>query len=399
MRLIFARPLKKAVSLCLLLRGFCELPAACAHQNLPGLTLQRVNFQNLPLWSQSNLKNSVEALKKSCAAIQKAKNPQQAIVGTGIFPVTQSDWRRICASLGSINTNHSRQTHAFFEKHFQPIAVRVNGDASGLFTGYYLPEIPASLIRTSVFHYPIYGRPYDLEVNTDKNNRKHYGATRQGHFSSPYPFSRAQINQGLLFDKAPILAWAKDPVDLFFLHIQGSGMLKLPKGESVLVGYNGANGQPYYPIGHWFVDRHIFTPEKISMQVMRTWLRQHPQSIAPLLNRNAAYVFFKKLALKAPLGTEQVPLTSEYSLAVDTHFIPLGLPLWLYTRLPNQQVFAHLMIAQDTGGAIKGAIRGDIYFGSGKRAEHIAGTMKSSGQYWALVPKFTLIRILAKNRQ
>lgn len=178
--------------------------------------------------------------------------------------------------------------------------------------------------------------------------------------------------------------------ELFFAHIQGSALVQLTNGQRILIGYAGGNGHPYTSIGKVLVNNHQLDSKKISMQSIRAWLLQHPQQITTLLNHNASFVFFKILPDHHPLGTQRVPLTPERSLAVDTRYLPLGAPLWLSTTIPIEKMqtkpFQHLVIAQDTGSAIQGIVRGDIYWGTGKKAEFIAGHMQQPGQYWILLP-------------
>jgi membrane-bound lytic murein transglycosylase A len=186
-----------------------------------------------------------------------------------------------------------------------------------------------------------------------------------------------------------VLVWTDNLLDVFFAQIQGSAIVELPDHERLIINYAGTNGRAYTAIGKILLERNAIPKNNLSMQTLRIWLEQHPEEINTVLNSNASYVFFKILKNGDPLGSEQIPLLPERSLAVDTRFIPLGAPLWLSTTLPTHtpSAFQHLMIAQDTGGAIKGIIRGDVYWGASEKAADIAGHMQSDGQYWILLPK------------
>ena len=190
---------------------------------------------------------------------------------------------------------------------------------------------------------------------------------------------------------APIIAWVADPIDLYFAQIQGSVVIELRDKRTLLLSYAGNNGYAYVSIGKWLVDHHEMARKIISMQTIRQWLKQHPDRIMFILNQNPSYVFFTLAKNGEPLGTQNVPLTPQRSLAVDMRYIPLGAPVWLNTSVPDAATqstlpFRQLLIAQDSGGAIKGVVRGDVYWGFGEQAEYNAGHMQSRGQYWLLLP-------------
>jgi membrane-bound lytic murein transglycosylase A len=204
------------------------------------------------------------------------------------------------------------------------------------------------------------------------------------------PFaSRADIDNGSLAGRGLELAWVDDADAAFFLHIQGSGRVALENGTTLRVGYDGQNGHVYQAIGRTLIQRGELTPENTSMQTIKQWLVAHPQQAASLRQENPSYIFFREIVGDGPIGAQNVALTPQRSLAVDPNFIPYGAPIWLSATHPTQPNTAirRLLIAQDTGGAIRGAVRGDYFWGAGPEAEELAGVMKSRGAYWLLLPK------------
>jgi membrane-bound lytic murein transglycosylase A len=285
--------------------------------------------------------------------------------------------------------------HAFFEEGFIPYQVyNPDGSSQGLITGYYEPRLYGSRVKTARFRYPLYAPPDDL-LTIDLGDQYpqlkdlRLRGRLQGNRVVPY-YNRGEIDNG----KAPLqgreLFWVDNAVDLFFLQIQGSGRIELPDGSLVKVGYAEQNGHPYNSIGKKLAEMGAFKLEESSMQNIKLWAEKHPDKLSSLLEQNPSYVFFRELpnSLPAPLGALGVPLTNEYSLAVDTRTIPLGAPVFLSTTYPNTtEPLNRLMLAQDTGGAIKGAVRGDFFWGFGEQAGAQAGRMKQSGQMWVLFPK------------
>jgi membrane-bound lytic murein transglycosylase A len=263
-----------------------------------------------------------------------------------------------------------------------------------LITGYYEPILNGSRTRSDKAQQPVLGVPDDL-LNLDFGDL--YPELRslrlrgrvEGNSVRPY-FSRAEIRKrevGALAHKT--LAWVEDPIELFFLHIQGSGRIALPDGGQVRVGYADQNGHPYLSIGRVLIDRGDLKPEQASMQGIQAWARANPARLDELLNANPSYVFFRELPLsdEGPPGALGVSLMAERAIAVDPRTTPLGAPVFLATTQPNAaQALNRLMLAQDTGGAIKGAVRADLYFGSGSEAGQKAGRMKQKGRMWVLLP-------------
>ncbi|MFD0982233.1 murein transglycosylase A [Tropicimonas aquimaris] len=256
---------------------------------------------------------------------------------------------------------------AFFERFFRPVLV---GDGPALFTGYYEPELPGALSRSARFCHPIYARPDDLPE------------------TEPWA-TRAEIEAGgLLEGRGLEIAWLEDPVEAFFLQVQGSGRIRLPDGGILRVSYDGRNGHPYRSIGQEMIRRGFFTPEEITATAIKDWLRRNPSECRSLLHHNASYVFFRALtnvpADKGPLGTMGRPVTPGRSIAVDPEFTPLGAPVWIETDGPDS--IRRLMIAQDTGSAIKGPQRADIFCGSGDQAGITAGALRDPGRMVVLMP-------------
>ncbi len=216
-------------------------------------------------------------------------------------------------------------------------------------------------------------------------------------------YTRKEINEGAIESYTPVIAWVDSRIDRSFLEIQGSGIIELPDGKHITVGYAGENGAPYTAIAKVLIDKGVMTKDNASMQHIRSYLEAHPSEIDPVLNQNKSFVFFELLRSNAAIGTQGVPLTPGYSLAVDRKWVPLGIPVWLSTTRPEEKTekhraFKRLMVAQDTGGAIKGVVRGDVYWGAGERATAIAGKMKNHGHYWLLLPKHTVERLQDKLR-
>lgn len=279
----------------------------------------------------------------------------------------------------------------FFERQFRPVAVRGRGRGRGLITGYYLPQLNGRTRPAPGFETPLYGPPPDL-VKVDLGRfRPHLAGQRLagrvvGGQLQPLP-DRAQIDAGALAGQAPILYWVDDPVAAFFLHIQGSGQIRLPDGRRHLVGYAAANGHPYRSLGRLMIDRGLIARDDLTAQSIAAWLRAHPEAGALLMAENPSFIFFRKLNGARPLGSLGVPLTAEVSLAVDPGIVPLGAPVWLDTRLTAETGrYRRLMLAQDTGGAIRGANRADIYFGPGDRAWRLAGAQNAPGRTILLLP-------------
>ncbi len=373
-------------------------------------TYRAVSFQELPQWNEQSFGDSLAAFKKSCLKL-----------------ANQAKWQYTCARANQ--TAHSTAAaKAFFEQNFTPWQVSERGQAGGKVTGYYEPVLHGDTRNTSTARFPIYGIPSDfvsiplpanlrnskatVRVSPTGNNRgviQSNGAyianlaqfpitarttALKGRFVGnqfvPY-FTRAQINAGALNGRAPILGYANDPVELFFMHIQGSGRLRTPAGNFVRLGFADKNEYPYVSIGQYMSTRGYLPLAQTSMQNIKSWMGKNPNHLAEVLGQNPSYVFFKVLdgtGDQGPVGALGVPLTGGYSGAVDKHHITLGAPLFLATSHPANANAGlnRLIVAQDTGSAIKGAVRVDYFWGYGDEAGQMAGRHNATGYVWQLLP-------------
>jgi membrane-bound lytic murein transglycosylase A len=341
--------------------------------------LRKTDWTSLSGFDQDNLTAAWGALLQSCAALKK-----------------QEAWRPACEAAVKLASPTNESINALLYEHFTPYQV-INPDGSdtGLITGYYQPLLNGSRTRTERYRYPLYTKPDDLitvelgSIYPDLANRRLRGKMN-GNKLAPY-YARGEIDVAQSPLAGRELIWVDDVVDLFFLQIQGSGIVKLENGESIPVGYAEQNGQPYQSIGKVLIDRGELTADKASMQGIKEWGRRNPDKLRDLLNSNPSYVFFRELpnGLSGPLGALGVPIAAERSIAIDPRYIPLGAPVFLSTTYPNSaKSMQRLMLAQDTGGAIKGAVRADFYWGTGFEAGRQAGAMKQrDSRMWVLLPK------------
>ena len=292
---------------------------------------------------------------------------------------------------------------AFFERHFQPVMVAGNHRPAGLFTGYYEPEVEGCLKRTARCRWPLYAKPDDLVAFTPAERKRTglaYGRRTRG---GPKPYySRREIEQGALNGRGLELLWLASPVDRFFMQVQGSGRVRLPSGRVVRLTYAAKSGLPYTSIGKVLLDRGALKREDISMQAIRRWMARHPEEARAVMWQNRSFVFFRIADLPNPklgaIGAAGVQLSPLVSLAVDWRFWPYGAPVWLDTRLGRGDgpAFRRLMVAQDTGTAIRGAVRGDIYFGFGEQAVQLAGRQAARGRMIVLLPKAVARRLIRR---
>jgi len=361
----------------------------------PRLDLAPVSFADLPGWSADSQGEALVAFRRSCARI--ARLPDDRPLGALAAAGRAGDWRAPCAAAAQVPTDDDAAARRFFETWFAPYAARDRGRREGLFTGYFEPLLDGSRTRDSRYRIPLYGRPADLVTvdlglfADDLAGRRITGRIDGGRLL-PYE-SRAEIMAGALAGRAPVLAWVDDPVDAFFLQVQGSGRVRLREGGVLRLGYAASNGHPYVSIGRVLVARGALAPEAVSLQTIRAWIADHPDEAAALLAANPSYVFFRALSGDGPLGSQGAVLTPGRSLAVDRRFIPLGAPVYLVGTMPAPEAgdadrpLNRLLIAQDTGGAIRGPLRGDVFWGFGPRAEAIAGRMKHPGRIYLLLPR------------
>lgn len=340
--------------------------------------MKPAEWAQLSGFEQDNLAAAWAALHQSCGVLKK-----------------NEIWKPACeAALGEL-TPTTESARALLQQHFQPWQLtNPDGTDSGLITGYYEPLLKGSRTRTERYRYPLYLRPDDMitvELNSlypELSGRKLRGRLEGNRLKPYYSRGEIEVTQSPLAGKE--FLWTDDIVDLFFLQIQGSGLVRLESGEEVHVGYADQNGQPYQSIGKILIDRGELTADKASMQGIKDWGRKNLDKLRDLLNSNPSYVFFRELpnGLPGPLGAMGIPILGERSIAVDPRYIPLGAPVFLATTYPNSnKPLQRLMMAQDTGGAIKGAVRADFFWGAGDGAGKQAGAMKQQGRMWVLLPK------------
>jgi membrane-bound lytic murein transglycosylase A len=364
-----------------------------------------VSYKQLPGWEKADLKTSLIAFKTSCQAFVK-QAPEQ-VVGTDDISLQAKDWHPACRAALEINPEQESEVKQFFQKWFAPVEFNGGKSTQGLFTGYYMPSIKGSYVQSAEFNVPIYEVPNDLITvdlglfNPNLKNRNIIGRLVKNRLI-PY-YTRAEINKGALENKARVLLWMHSPIDRLFLEIQGSGVIELEDGSRTFIGYDGQNGAPYTAIAGVLIKKGVMTRENASMQGIKRYLEAHPEEMDEVINENKSFIFFRTLHLDAALGSQGVALTPGYSMAIDKQWIPMGAPLWLSTTRPDSRnpdkskVMQRLMVAQDTGGAIKGKVRGDVFWGGGDRATMIAGHMKNPGHYWLLLPRQAVAR-MGKNK-
>ncbi|MFC5299903.1 murein transglycosylase A [Azospira restricta] len=343
--------------------------------------LQPARWEDIAGWQEDDLRAAWPAFQQSCRGL--AGKPQ--------WPL----WQPACEAARAVDANDAGAVRRFFEKEFLPFAAtNPEGTSEGLVTGYYEPLLAGARKRSNVARYPLHAVPRDLltielaDVLPELKGKRLRGRL-VGNKVVPY-WSRAEIVERE--QSAPVLLWVEDAVEAFFLQIQGSGRVRLPSGEMIRVGYADQNGHPYQSIGRVLLERGDLQPGEASMQGIQAWARANPQKLDELLNTNPSYVFFRELPAKfgpddGPPGALGVPLVAERTIAVDPRHIPLGAPVFLATTRPNSdEPLRRLVMAQDTGGAIKGVVRADFFWGFGAEAGAQAGRMKQSGRMWVLLP-------------
>lgn len=344
----------------------------------PAAPFAASKWEMLPDWQTLDLAPSWPAFLQSCRALKNKPN-----------------WQTVCSRVEQLGANDNNTLRAFYEEWFSPYqVVNPDGSTQGMITGYYEPRLSGSRSKSARFRYPLYATPddmltIDLGAAYPQLKDLRLRGRVQGKRVVPY-FSREDIDNGNGSFKGRELFWVDNAIELFFLQIQGSGRIELPDGKLVKVGYAEQNGYPYVSIGKKLVEAGELKLEEASMQGIKNWAEKNPDKLPALLVQNPSYVFFRELAdgLSAPLGALGVPLTNEYSLAVDARTVPLGAPVFLATTYPSDNApLNRLMLAQDTGGAIRGAVRADFFWGYGEAAAAQAGRMKQQGRMWVLFPK------------
>jgi membrane-bound lytic murein transglycosylase A len=369
-------------------------------EDATSMSLQKTSFDKLPGWQNDHVGEALLALQNSCVAIKK----RDAAKAMNVNQVggTAAAWRDVCLALDGVDEagaadKDSTVARQFIETWFDPYVISTPNGKTGLFTGYYEPSLRGSLTQQGAYQYPLYQRPADLvmaelgDFRPNLQGQRIAGRVQNGTLK-PYE-DRAAIDKGALAGQNLELLWVDNPYDSFFLHIQGSGRVTMNNqaGQDIRLGYDGQNGHPYTAIGAELIKRGALRKEDVSLQTIRQWLIANPQDAQSVLQKNKSYVFFRVLEQDQPQGASGVGLTPLRSLAVDPRFIPYGAPVWVDVPHPVEsgKSLRQLLIAQDTGGAIRGPVRGDVFWGHGPEAEKAAGLMKSRGQAWVLLPKNT----------
>ncbi len=351
------------------------------------LTLAPAGFGDLPDWGRDGTAEALTAFLKSCGELDKRSD--SSAIAPASLGLTAADWRAPCRAAPGVAHNDVA-ARGFFERFFTPYRVGNNGNNDGLFTGYYEPLLHGSREAGGAYKTQLLRRPPDLVMVDLSRFRPAWKGERIGGRVEngnlvPYA-SRKEIERGALDRLHLAMLWVNDPVDAFFLQVQGSGRVNLTDGTSVRLAYDGQNGQPYVAIGKILVDRGELTVDKVSLQSIRAWIKSHPDQGAALMDENPSYVFFREAKGDGPTGSEGVALTPGRSLAVDRSYIPLGAPVYIDAS-QNGTPIHRLAIAQDTGGAITGPVRGDVFWGFSAEAEKQAGTMRAPGRAYVLLPK------------
>lgn len=378
--------------------------AGCSRTTSPppapaGVIYSESALTSLPGWDTDALINVLPALRSSCGVF--AKRDDTAWVGSGPAAVSVAQWKAACNDLehlaqsarGLIDPPTFRQ---FLERHFAAFSVTTDtGVAEGLFTGYYQPMLPGCRERSATCQTPLYGLPSDLITVDTSTIAKELGGTKlagrlEGGRLVPY-WTRAEIDAGALSSTgtsaAPVVAWVENPVDAHILSIQGSGLIKFADGGVLSLAYAGNNGWPYKSLGKILVEQGIMTLSQVTMPDVRDWLLAHPTQAIPLMRQNARFIFFRPSDRVEAIGSLGTSLVPGRTMAVDPTIMPLGAPVWLDSNDPDGHPLRRLMIAADTGTAIHGPVRGDIFWGNDDMAFTLAGRMKSQGRWFLLAPK------------
>jgi membrane-bound lytic murein transglycosylase A len=361
---------------------------------LPDTQYEPITWAMIDGWADDDHNAAFATFLKSCQAILKGSDsrPGQPMVGA-LF--------KICQKAVAAKPEKPGEARAFFEQNFRPVRISPLGTPDGFVTGYYEPIVDGMRTKGDGYEHPLYRKPSNLlpggrmavagapAVSEGKKKKKH------GKRKLVSYYERAAIDDGVLAGRDLEICWLKDPIDSFFIHIQGSVRVLLDDGKLMRLNYQAANGHPYYAVGRYLIDRNIVPKDEMSMDRIREWMERNPAEGRELRRRNKSYVFFRETHLPAneePIGAQGISLTPGRSIAVDRKLHTYGTPFFISAYLPIEGLkpdtwFRRLMIAQDTGGAIVGPARADLYFGAGDEAASVSGRLRHDGRFVMLAPK------------
>ncbi len=390
--------------MCVLLTGLAIGPFATLSVRantplkFPETVLEPVAFSGLPGWNDDDQLAALSAFRRSCAVLlRRTENPDMRPVELGL--------REACGKLSLYREPMSLiAARIFFEQNFRPVRISRLTETAGFITGYYEPEIEGSLSKTEEFSEPIYRKPGELISRAQKPSKinrpvrtsakKSKTGVRKGPRIASF-HDRAAIEDGALKGRGLEICYVREPVDSFFIHIQGSARIRLQDGKLLRINYAAQNGHPYYAVGRSLIERGIVPADEMSMDKIRLFISEHPEEGRELMRMNRSYIFFREVnelgEHAEPIGAQGVSLTKDRSIAVDRFLHVYGTPFWIDATLPMQSEkptteFRRLMVAQDTGGAIIGPARADLYLGAGLEAGTVAGRLRHPGQFYMLVP-------------
>lgn len=365
----------------------CDIPVDTEPSS--GVALSRVSFAELPGWREGRPADALGAWRRSCERIMAMD--RAAPLGGKVAAGNAGDWRPVCSSIGALSGDPT-EMRTFVESNFVPYAVVGGKTREGLFTGYFEPIIRVSDRAGGSYSVPIHGLPSDhVTIHLKDFDPALAGRTLVGKLEGgrlrPYP-ERAVIDSRANLETDTILYWADDALDVFILQVQGSGIVELPDGRRQRIGFAGHNGYDYVSIGRWLIEQNELPVGAAGWQDIRDWMERNPRRISGLLALNRRYIFFRTIDGDGAQGAAGVALTPGHSIAVDSEFLPLNVPLWLDTVHPGpgNKRLQRLVLAQDVGNAIRGPVRGDLFWGVGAEALELAGRMKSPGTYYILLP-------------
>ncbi len=357
------------------------------------IELKKSSFSDLKGWESDDFYLFDKALKSVCGAV--VKNPRQSL-SSDYIEYSSTAYKTHCQKM--MNISDKNELKRYIENNFEPYAVFADGRASGKFTSYYEANLRASYQKGGQYQYPIYGKPKDLvEINlrdfdASLPNQRLIGRVKNGKLVKYY--TRTEIDNGQL--DAPVILWGDDPVDIYIMQIQGAAVATLPNGEEVRVGYAENNGHKFKGIGSILLEKKLIKPNEASMPKIREWLKKNGDKAKANMLLNDRFIFHQIVKADGPLGAMGLPLFAGRALAVDRSYIPLGSIMWLETTAPNGVPLNKMVMAEDVGAAIKGAVRGDYFWGHGEQALEQAGRMNAQGRYYILIPKGTEVKTYAR---